>query len=107
MNEATVVIFLVAFGFVVAAIIFSIRQWVSAIRGDESGTFWLRVTVWNVIYCMFAGPYMLVSRISHVYENRELGLTLVASGLLLAILWSFCSGILVVQALAAAGIVTI
>ena len=107
MNEATIVGFLVAFGFVVAAIIFTIRQWISGLHGDESGKFWLQVTVWNVVYCMFAGPYMLVSRLLKVHRSREIGITLVASGLLLAVLWSFCSGILVVQALAAAGIVTI
>lgn len=55
--------------------------------------------LWSIIICCFAGPWLLVSKGLHFWRRDILPPAGAALCVVLALLWSFCSGIVVIEML--------
>ena len=100
--------FIVAFGFVTAALLHSAEL---AIRGQRTG---FTVSFENAgrfllgfVYCMFVGPYIVLERGVIFWRRGGISSELLALSFLITVLWSFCSGIFVTQLLMVSGIVPV
>lgn len=61
--------------------------------------------VWSVLIFMFAGPHFVVTHAFRFWTRNLLPNVIFSFCCLLATFWSFCSGILIVQALYGLGLV--
>lgn len=104
MNLA-MVSFIVAFGFVLAAIIHNADR---AIRGKEAGIILsfqnLRQFFFGFVFCMFVGPYLVLERGVTFWRFGGISFPIFLLSFAVALLWSFCSGIFVTQALMLSGV---
>ena len=96
---------IVGFGFVTAAVVHNADQ---AIRGKTQGfaiSFYsFRQFLFGFIFCMFVGPYVVLERGVTFWRYGGISSPVFAFCFLVALLWSFCSGILVTQVLMISGI---
>jgi hypothetical protein len=92
-----------AMGFVTAATLCSLYQWVTSQRADFSmARESLPMMVFAVVLSMFAGPYILIQRVIVGMRAREIGPFLAAAGTAVAGMWSVCAGIFYVSLLISA-----
>ncbi len=64
-------------------------------------------TGWSVILCLLAGPYIIISNALRYWREGLLPGSILAFCTALSVLWSFCSGVFVVQALHLTGLITV
>jgi hypothetical protein len=92
------VLFAVACGMTAAGLVSSLHR---ALAGEAAG-FRAPVgspvaAVWAVLLSLFAGPFLVLSiALPAGVATRRLALR-AALGILLALVWSFCSGVVVIQ----------
>ncbi|MCB1459488.1 MAG: hypothetical protein KDJ48_09550 [Nitratireductor sp.] len=92
--------FVIAFGFTTAGLIAGIHS--AATASAPSFRLYLHsplAVAWSVAVCMFAGPWLVLSQGLRYFANGRLPVP--AFGLLagLSVVWSFCSGVFVVELL--------
>lgn len=97
--------FIIAFGFAAAALI---QASVSGLVKRPVGFRQIAVLdadfLPRFIFCMFAGPYLMVSVMLSGRIESWLSLATFVVFLALALLWSFCTGVFVVELLYGLGI---
>ena len=90
-------------GFVVAATVSSLYQWVTSERAE---LFAIRPNALGLIFAvllsMFCGPFLVVRRIVEGLKAHELKLLPALAGTVIAGMWSVCAGIFYVSLLVAA-----
>lgn len=59
------------------------------------------------MYCMFAGPYLVADNSLTFWRSGYITVPVFAICAALSGMWSFCSGILIVQVLALSGVVSV
>ncbi|MEM7069425.1 MAG: hypothetical protein AAF478_11130 [Pseudomonadota bacterium] len=107
MNFA-IVIFIIACGFVTAAVLQNAQL---AIRKKKSG---FKIPLHSVgmflagfVFSMFVGPYLVMERGITFWRLGGISDGMMSVCCLVALLWSFCSGVFVTQLLLLAGVVNI
>jgi hypothetical protein len=107
------IIMAMALGFTVAGFLTALHRTVfPAVDNVGEGALLLQFdtvghSVWSSVICTLAGPYILFVNAIRFWLRQVLsfaGLTICAS---VSLLWSFCSGVLIVETLIAAGIIQI
>ncbi len=53
--------------------------------------------LWSLALCTFAGPWILVNAALGTWRMGRLPVALVAVAALVSVVWSFCSGVVLVQ----------
>ena len=106
-SKSVTIIFVIACGFVSAALLGSLR---AAANGNSPDRLTVSrgapiATAITFAYCMFAGPYLIVHKAVHAHREHVLPIAAFALVALLALLWSLCSGVFIVQALVLAGLI--
>ena len=101
-------IFIVAAGFVSAALLWNTRF----LKSGPFGNFSVKSeaptgVLAKFVFCMFTGPYMIADNGLAIWRKGELRFSVFLICLLLAVLWSFCSGIFVVQMLVFTGVISV
>ena len=98
MSELAALAYCAAVGFVAAAVIASLYQWITAERADFLVA---RVSVpgiiFSVLITMFAGPFIVARKILVGLRSKELSVLPAAIGAILAGMWSVCAGIFYVS----------
>lgn len=59
---------------------------------------------WSLLLCMFAGPFILVSAAISRWRRGRISAPVAAVATLTALVWSFCSGVVLVQLALLAGL---
>lgn len=107
MNMALVA-FLIAFGFVTSALVYNADV---AIRGKPAGialsSYNIAHVLFGFVFCMFVGPYIVLERSFTFWRFGGISMPVLLICGLIALLWSFCSGVFVAQLLMISGIVTV
>ena len=106
MTGIELVIFVLAMGFVSSALLSAIHK----TAGGHPNHFHLSLEspvslVWSFFICMFAGPYIILTNAFRFWRERYLPDVIFLFCLLISGLWSFCSGVLVVQLLSVGGVI--
>lgn len=98
----------IASGFVTAAMLGS---FMAAINGENTG---IRITmetptkaIATFVFFMFAGPYLVASNSLKFWRGGYIPGSVLAFCGFVSLLWSFCSGILVLQLLSLSGVVSV
>lgn len=103
MSDVGVFAYCAAIGFVVAATLASLYQWVTSERAE---LFALRPSAIGlmlaVLLSMFCGPFLVVRRVVEGLKSNELKLLPALVGAAIAGVWSICAGIFYVSLLVAA-----
>lgn len=103
MSDVGVFAYCAAIGFVVAATLASLYQWVTSERAElfaiRPSTVGLMLAV---LLSMFCGPFLVVRRIVEGLRSNELRLLPAVVGAAIAGVWSVCAGIFYVSLLVAA-----
>ena len=60
---------------------------------------------WSMFICMFAGPYLVISHGLKLWTAGHLPSPVVGFCCLISLVWSFCSGVFIVEVIHAAGFV--
>jgi len=108
MENMPLVLFITATGFITAAILSCAVQ--SANREAVTLSMPVNVPLKIVllfIYCMFAGPYLVLSNTLKILNEREVPLYMLGVGFIITLIWSMCSGIFIVQLLLVLGVVAV
>ena len=92
--------FVIACGFTASGLLAGIHR--AATASAPSFRLYLHsplAIAWSLAICMFGGPYLVISQGWHFFANGNLRAS--ALGLLagLSVIWSFCSGVFVVELL--------
>jgi hypothetical protein len=53
--------------------------------------------LWSVLLCTFAGPWIILSASLHVWRRGRMPAPWLAFATALCAVWSFCSGVVIVQ----------
>ncbi|MEZ5872688.1 MAG: hypothetical protein R3D32_12785 [Nitratireductor sp.] len=100
MDDWELFAFVIACGFTASGLLAEIHK--LATTSSPSFTLYFNSPlsiIWSVIVCMFAGPYLVLARGWYFFTSGQLrisGLGLLAG---LSAIWSFCSGVFVVELL--------
>ncbi len=65
------------------------------------------LAIWSLVLCTFAGPWILVSASLCTWRDGRPRPVVVAAAALVSAVWSFCSGVVLVQLAALAGIAAV
>ncbi len=97
--------FVIVFGFVTAGFIAT----ASAIYQNADGSVQLSMgtpvkTAKAFLLCMFVGPYVLAKNGLFLWAEEKISFSLMGVCFLIAVVWSFCIGIVSIQTLVGLGI---
>jgi hypothetical protein len=102
-SEFAALAYCAAVGFVAAAVIASLYQWITAERADFLvGRVSVLGIIVSVLVTMFAGPFIVARKILLGLRSKELGVLPAAIAAILAGMWSVCAGIFYVSLLISA-----
>ena len=95
--EFNVILFVSAFGFISAAIIYTL--FVNADRVKDIKLPENRVALWLIALPLtaFTGPYWIAIESHQGLAERRFSFALYVFGLIIAGIWSFCAGVFVVE----------
>ncbi len=106
--QSGIIAMVIASGFVTAAMLGSLA---AAVGGDDRS---FRITLETpsktlatFVFCMFAGPYLIVGNALNFWKQGYIPASILAFCGFISIVWSFCSGILVLQLLSLSGIIAV
>lgn len=106
-----VVLFVAVFGFVAAGFLSALHRIVSpGEEADGAGTLKFGgafETTWSIVVCTFAGPYLIVSNGIRFWQLDILATPVLFLCAGISLIWSFCSGVLLMEILIAFGIVVV
>jgi len=103
-----ILIFVVAAGFTLAGLVSAVHASGSGNQAEFRISFENPLAVgWSVFLCMFAGPYIVLKNATRYWVQGLLPISILAFCSLLAGVWSFCSGIFVVEFLRFSGLITV
>lgn len=106
MLAGNLIFFIVAFGFVTGALVNYCGGLLNAEgRGFQISFDSASQIVAGFFICMFAGPYLTMEQGLAFWRNGRLSGGVFCFAALISLLWSFCSGIFVVQLLMVLGLV--
>ncbi len=74
------------------------------LRRDDSRWPFPAVLLAVLLVCAFGGPYLVAMRLARSWRDGVLGVAGLGSVIVACALWSFCSGVLLMQALWAANL---
>ena len=98
MSELAVLAYCAAVGFVAAAVIASLYQWITAERADFLvGRASVPGILVSVLITMFAGPFIVARKILLGLRSKELSALPAVIGAILTGMWSACAGIFYVS----------
>jgi len=108
LSEMTMIILISALGFAGSALV----AYSGGLLTGETGSYQLSFdsvggVVAGFLVCMFAGPFITVEQSIAYWRDGLISGRGVSFALLVSLAWSFCSGILIVQFLAYAGIIAV
>ncbi len=105
MRDGLLLLYCAAVGFVAAGIAASFFKMVTSepARFALLGQSWIGLAT-TFIFCALSGPAIIMDRAIHRRLTDKEGLQLLGASLLVAGLWSVCSGILVLQVVLTLGI---
>ena len=97
------VAFVLLSGFIVAGLLNALHQNIYAAGQDDDGLFLLYFgtplsTLWSLIICFFAGPYLIAKNAYHFWRLKHIPFTVLAFCGMISVIWSFCSGVFIVEA---------
>jgi hypothetical protein len=96
--------FAVACGFTAAGLVTALYQATHASNAGFRALFGSpSQTLWSLALCTFAGPWIMLSAALHVWRGGRLPVAWVGVAAALSAAWSFCSGVVIVQAMLLAG----
>lgn len=105
MTDWTLMLFVIASGFTAAGLLSAIHR---AVSGSDAE---MRLSVasplavfWSILLCAFAGPYIAVSHAWPYWRQGDLPHHRMALVAAISGIWSFCSGVFVVQFCALIGL---
>ena len=98
--------FVIVFGFVTAGFVAS----ASAIYQNSDGTIQLSMetpfaALKAFLLCMFVGPYVIAKNGLILWADQRIGFSIFGFCLVVAVIWSFCIGVVSVQALVGLGMI--
>lgn len=98
--------FVIVFGFVTAGLIAS----VSAIYQNSDGSIQLSMetpfdAIKAFLLCMFVGPYVIAKNGLILWVGQKIGFSIFGFCLIVAVIWSFCIGVVSVQTLVGLGLI--
>ena len=102
-SQSGVFVFILLCGFVVAGLLNAIHQNIYAGNEDDEGLFVLYFDtplsiMWSLIICFFAGPYLVLKNAFRHWSLDHIPLAVFAFCGVISVIWSFCSGVFVVEA---------
>jgi hypothetical protein len=107
MQNWAFLLFVAACGFAASGLLSSAHRVLSEVelgfRLDLKGP---ATILWSVFLCMFAGPYILVNLALPFWRAGRIPASGLAAVAAIAVVWSFCAGVLVVQLIAILGLVS-
>ncbi len=106
MTGSETIFFIVAFGFVTGALV----NYAGGMFSDGEGGFKIRLEtpghiVGSFFVCMLAGPYLTAEKSLSFWKQGRLSNTLFCTATLISLMWSFCSGIFIIQMLVLLGLI--
>jgi hypothetical protein len=112
-TQLGIVAFVLAFGFVTAGLLNALHC--SFQKFDEEEERDLLVLhfdspaniAWAVVMCVFAGPYLVAKNGLHFWKIDVLPLSALMLCGFISLIWSFCSGVFIVESALALGIVSL
>lgn len=102
-SQLILVLLVLASGFVAAGLLNAIHQSVVTVdEGDGERPFVLYfdtpgAIAWSMLMCVFAGPYLVLSNGLYFWRQKIFPGIGVAVCALLSAIWSFCSGVFIVE----------
>lgn len=98
--------FVIVFGFVTAGFIAAL----SSIYQNSDGSIELSMNTpfgaaKGFLLCMFVGPYIIAKNGLFLWAEEKIDLSLLGICLLIAVVWSFCVGIVSIQTLVGLGFI--
>lgn len=106
MTVGGTVFFIIAFGFVTGALV----NYAGGMSAEEDSGFRIRFetpgqVVASFFICMLAGPYLTLEKGLVFWRNGRLSNGIFCAAALISLMWSFCSGIFIIQVLVLSGLV--
>lgn len=108
MENMPLVLFIIAMGFISSAILSCAVQ--SATRSSVALSLpdgQPKLLILIFVYCMFAGPYLVLSNTLKALTQHGLPYYMLGGGFIISLIWSMCSGVLIVQLLLILGVVAV
>ena len=116
----SIVFIALAFGFVLAGLLNSIHLSMQnhamggelqAADEDNQNPFFLYfdspgATLWSIVICVFAGPYLVISQGIYFWRRDLLPTAVLAFCGFISLIWSFCSGVVIVETLLYSGLLS-
>lgn len=111
--QLSIVLFVLASGFVTAGLLNALHC--SLQNNEEEDTDELLVlhfdspanVAWAVVMCIFAGPYLVAKNGLHFWRINVLPFSALVLCAIISMIWSFCSGVFIVESALALGIVAL
>lgn len=98
MSGFTAIAFAMACGVTAAGVITSLYHISHPARAGFRARFGSPAqALWSVVLCTFAGPWIMLSAALHVWRAGRLPVAWAAVALMISAMWSFCSGVVIVQ----------
>lgn len=106
MTGSETVFFIIAFGFVTGALV----NYAGGISAEEGTGFRIRFetpaqVVSSFFICMLAGPYLTLEKSLSFWRQGQLSSGVFCAAAMVSLMWSFCSGIFIIQLLVLSGLV--
>lgn len=107
-SQMSLAIFVVAAGFITSAM----ASYGAAMLGGKDGSFrvsfqTLASIIWGFFVCLFAGPYLTLETSMEFWRKGLLSGQVFTIAVVVTMVWSFCTGVFVIQLLAYSGIIAV
>jgi len=112
-SQLGIVLFVLAAGFVAAGLLNALHCSLQNEEETEEGELLVlhfdspANIAWAVIMCVFAGPYLVIKNGFHFWKIQVLPLSALVLCGAISLIWSFCSGVFIVEAALGLGIVAL
>jgi hypothetical protein len=105
--QTGLILYVLAAGFVAAGLLNALHQSIVGIDEDEVGRFLVlrfdspASIAWSMLICVFAGPYLVLSNGYHFWRMNVLPTSALLICAILSMIWSFCSGVFIIESVLA------
>jgi len=111
-SQFIIITYVLAVGFVLAGLLNAVHVAIMPNGEDENGHFLLYfdtplATIWSIIICIFAGPYLVAKNGLRFWTKGLLPNTALVMCGIVTLVWSFCSGIIIVETAISLGILVV
>lgn len=104
--------FVLAAGFVTAGLLNALHRVVQETEGEDEDSLFLYfdspgAALWSLMVCVFAGPYLVLTMGYRFWRLEILPAPAMALCGMVALIWSFCSGVVILEAGIVLGLITV